>query len=187
MRCFLPRCPRHSGPSTVPIIAPGLRANIKSTGREVRRVLPGDRDAFKQAADGGGEESGKFRPRGGFRSVFILKQQTPLQFLFSALALSGMKSNAQWRVCHVTPAAPSTQTGDEYGQRPRLKRYRLSVDTQDCMDNASAGAGDDGCRTRAIDPELVRSPRSLAQRLLQTPLLHFHFWRNTSRKHRRNH
>ena len=84
---FLPRCPRHSGPSTVPIIAPGLRANIKSTGREVRRVLPGDRDAFKQAADGGGEESGKFRPRGGFRSVFILKQQTPLQFLFSALAL----------------------------------------------------------------------------------------------------
>ena len=66
---FLLRFTGHSGLSTVPTIQLGLRENIKSTGREFRRVRRGQSFAFEQPANGDGEESGQFSPWGGIRAV----------------------------------------------------------------------------------------------------------------------
>jgi hypothetical protein len=56
----------HAGLSTVPTIEPGLRTNIKSTGREFRRDWRGQSFAFEQPADGGGKDSGG---RGSCRAI----------------------------------------------------------------------------------------------------------------------
>ena len=48
----------HQALSTVPTIEPGLRRNIKSTGREFRRDWRGQSFAFEQPANGGGKDSG---------------------------------------------------------------------------------------------------------------------------------
>jgi len=47
----------HSGLSHVPTIQPGLRASIKFTGREFRRVRRGLRRAFERPADCGRKDS----------------------------------------------------------------------------------------------------------------------------------
>ncbi len=88
----------------------------------------------------------------------ILKHPAAILLPFSPLARCGIKSSAQRRVIHITPAASSIRTVGERGQQPRSVRYRLPVDTPDYMDSVSADAGDDGYRTRAIDPELLQSP-----------------------------
>ena len=61
----------HAARSTVPTIEPGLRRNIKSTGREFRRDWRGQSFAFEQPANGGGEEGGQFRSRGGIRAFGV--------------------------------------------------------------------------------------------------------------------
>ena len=59
----------HSGLSIVPTIQKSLRANIKSTGREFRRVRRGLRRAFQQPADCGGKDGRQLRLRGRFRAT----------------------------------------------------------------------------------------------------------------------
>ena len=83
----------HAGLSTVPTIEPGLRRNIKSTGREFRRDWRDQSFAFEQPASGGGEEGGQFRSRGGIRAFGRngLHSRVLLRFLWEPQELTEIR------------------------------------------------------------------------------------------------
>jgi hypothetical protein len=84
----------------VPTIEPGLRANIKSTGREFRRDWRGQGVAFEQPANGGGKEGGQFRSRGGIHAFGRngLHSRSPgCVLLLDRCGLSANDSPSVWR------------------------------------------------------------------------------------------
>ena len=81
-------------------IEPGLRTNIKSTGRELRRDWRGQGVAFEQPANGGGKECGQFRSRGGIRAFGRngLHSRSPgCILLLDLCGLSAKDSPSVWR------------------------------------------------------------------------------------------
>ena len=84
----------------MPTIEPGLRANIKSTGREFRRDWRGQGVAFEQPANGGGKEGGQFRSRGGIHAFGRngLHSRSPgCVLLLDRCGLSANDSPSVWR------------------------------------------------------------------------------------------
>jgi hypothetical protein len=157
---FLLRFTGESGLSTVPTIEPGLRTNIKSSGREFRRDWRGQSFAFEQSANGGGKECGQFRSRGGIRAFGRngLHSRSPwCVLLLDRCGLSGKDSPSVWRATRfeleMTKKGWRGRRVVNSGRRVGLRMgpcwvFQEAVPQDACLSNFSADAQRGLCSVR---------------------------------------